>query len=160
LFLFRSRHSRGRDRKDGKRNYFAAVNCERGSTNDGKKDKRTKKPPSSSALFLLHFAPSPTTSVQQLSILISHHRLELIVRVTLVAASSRVDLGGDGSDSGLKSLALLVVVLSRGGGTELLEPFGGLLELSLNLLDVGTLELSTETLLVGELTLEGVDKLQ
>lgn len=82
------------------------------------------------------------------------------MRVTLVAASSRVDLGGDGSDSGLESLALLVVVLSRGGGTELLEPLGGLLELSLDLLDVGALELSTETLLVGELTLKGVDELR
>jgi hypothetical protein len=81
------------------------------------------------------------------------------VRVTLVTSRPRVDLGGDGGNSGLESLALLVVVLSRGGRTELLEPLGGLLELSLDLLDVGTLELASETLLVGKLTLERVDEL-
>lgn len=137
----------------GNGNYFAVIakgrKCER-----KKQANETPRPP---LLILTLLPPSSTPLPPPLSRF--KDRLELVVRVTLVTSRSRVDLGGDGGNSGLEGFALLVVVLGGSGGTELLEPLGGLLELSLDLLDVGTLELASETLLVGELALERVDEL-
>lgn len=136
---------------------------------------RTSSPPPSIStsplldLLLLPINRSETKDTLQLVVrrhIISSSRGVLYERQVISTCPRRIrerkvgathNLGSDRRDNSLKSLTLLIVILSSSRSTELLEPILSLLDLIVELLLVRRLELASESLVVGDLGLERVD---